>query len=71
MVKCAVCVPAVAKLKPFQVYGNADGQTLIVVLLAVTAFTVNTNVAVESHPTALVRCAVCVPAVAKFNPFQV
>ena len=34
------------------------------------ALTVNTNVAALSHPTELVKCAVCVPAALKVNPFQ-
>ena len=35
------------------------------------AFTVNTNVAALSQPTELVKCAVCVPAALKVNPFHV
>jgi hypothetical protein len=55
LVKCAVCVPAELKVKPFQVYGNDAGQRLRFVVLVETAFTVNTNVAAESQPTLLVK----------------
>ena len=34
------------------------------------AFTVNTKVAALSQPKALVKCAVCVPAALKVNPFH-
>ena len=46
-------------------------QILALVVEVLVAFTVNTNVAVLSHPTALVKCAVCVPAALKVNPFHV
>ena len=35
------------------------------------AFTVNTKVAALSHPTALVKCAVCVPAALKVKLFHI
>ena len=55
LVKCAVCVPAALKVKPFHEYGKAEGQMLKLVLDVDVAFTVNTNVAALSHPTALVK----------------
>jgi len=54
LVKCAVCVPAALKVKPFHVYGNADGQILKLVVDVDVALTVNTKLAALSHPTALV-----------------
>ena len=41
------------------------------VVLVDTAFTVSTNVAAESQPALLVRCAVCVPAPLNVSPFHV
>ena len=70
LVKCAVCVPAALKVNPFHVYGKAEGQILKLVLDVDVAFTVSTNVAALSHPTALVNCTVCVPAALKVNPFH-
>ena len=35
------------------------------------AFTVNTKVAALSHPRALIKCAVCVPAALKVKLFHV
>ena len=54
LVKCAVCVPAAAKLNPFQMYGNADGQMLILVVDVVGWVMIRFNVAVLSQPAALV-----------------
>ena len=54
LVKCAVCVPAALKVKPFHEYGNAEEQMLKLVVDIDVAFTVNTNVAALSHPTAFV-----------------
>ena len=48
---------------PFQLYGNADGQMLIVVVLVETAFCVKISVAMESQPRAFVRVTVYVPAI--------
>ena len=69
-VRCAVCVPAPVKVKPFQLNGSALGQILILVVETLVAFTVNTKVAALSQPTLFVRCAVCVPAPVKVKPFQ-
>jgi hypothetical protein len=57
-------VPVVAYECVFQVYGKADGQTLILVVLVETAFCVSIKVATESHPTELVNVTEYVPAVA-------
>ena len=54
LVKCAVCVPAVLKVKPFHEYGNAEGQMLKLVLDVDVAFTLNTRTAALSQPTAFV-----------------
>ena len=54
LVKCTVCVPAVAKLNPFQLYGNADGQMLILVVDIVGSVMIRFNVAVLSQPAAFV-----------------
>ena len=54
LVKCAVCVPAALKVKPFHEYGKAEGQILKLVVDVEVVFTVNTNVAALSQPTAFV-----------------
>ena len=54
LVKCAVCVPAALKVKPFHEYGKAEGQMLMLVLDVDVAFTVNTRIAALSQPTAFV-----------------
>ena len=69
-VRCAICVPDPVNVKPFHLYGNALGQMLRVVVEVLVGNTVNTKVAALSQPTLLVRCAVCVPAPVKVNPFQ-
>jgi hypothetical protein len=69
-VKCAVCVPAALNVKPFHEYGNADGQIDKFVVDVDVCFTLNTNVAALSHPTAFVKCAVCVPAALNVKPFH-
>ena len=71
LVKCAVCEPAALNVKPFHVYGNCGGQTLIVDDDVLVAFTVKFKVAALSQPTALVKCAVCEPAAVNAKPFQV
>jgi hypothetical protein len=53
--KITVYVPAVAYELLFQLYGKADGQMLILVVLVDAAFCANIKVAMESHPTALVN----------------
>jgi hypothetical protein len=70
-VKWAVCVPAPVKVRPFQLYGNALGQMLVLLEDVLVGSNVNTKVAALSHPTLLVRCAICVPAPVKVRPFQV
>ena len=54
-VRCAVCVPAPVKVKPFQLNGSALGQILILVVETLVAFTVNTKVAALSQPTLFVK----------------
>ena len=48
---------------PFQLYGNADGQMLTLVVLVEAAFCANIKVATESHPAALVNVTVYAPAI--------
>ena len=48
---------------PFQLYGNAEGQMLILVVLVDTAFCASIKVAMESHPAALVNVTVYAPAI--------
>ena len=43
---------------PFQLYGNAEGQMLILVVLAEAAFCASIKVAMESHPTEFVSVTV-------------
>jgi hypothetical protein len=49
---------------PFQLYGKADGQMLILVVLADRAFCASIKVAIESHPAAFTKVTEYVPAVA-------
>ena len=55
LVKWAVCVPAPVKVRPFQLYGNALGQMLILLEDVLVGNTVNTKVAALSHPIQLVK----------------
>ena len=54
LVKCAVCVPAALKVKPFHVYGKAEGQILKLVVDVEVALIDITKLAALSHPTAFV-----------------
>ena len=56
---------------PFQLYGNAEGQMLILVILVEVAFCARFKVAMESQPTAFTNVTEYVPAVAYELPFQV
>ncbi len=69
-VKVAVWLPAVEKVKPFQLYGKSFSQIVSVLLLEVFGFTVNTKVAKLSQPSAFVKVAVWLPAAVKLKPFQ-
>jgi hypothetical protein len=62
LVRFAVYVPAALIVCPFQLYGSWLLQIVVLVVLVSVAFTVSTNVAIESQPLALVRFAVYVPA---------
>ena len=70
LVKCAICEPAPVNVKPFQVYGNALGQMLVLVVDVVAVLTVKFNVALLSHPCEFIKCAVCEPAAVNVKPFQ-
>ena len=48
----------------FQLYGKADGQILMFVVLVEVAFCASIKVAIESHPTEFVNITEYVPAVA-------
>ena len=54
LTKTFVCVPAVVKVKPFQVYGKPIGQIVIFVVELLVAFTVRLSVAELSQPPAVV-----------------
>ena len=71
LVRFAVNVPAAMIDWPFQSNGNADWHTVVSVELVATGFTITLSVATESHPAALVRFAVSVPAAVIDWPFQV
>jgi hypothetical protein len=58
LVRILVNVPAPLYAVPFHVYGKAVLHTLNGVLLILVALTVKFNVAVLSHPAALVKRAV-------------
>src|SRR6202012_2403550 len=63
-------VPAIGYEFPFQLYGKADGQMLVFVVLVEVAFCVKFKVAMESHPTAFVNVTEYVPAIGYEFPFQ-
>jgi len=58
LVRLAVYVPAALMDCPFQLYGNWLEQMVVLVVLVNVGLTVRFRVAIESHPTALVRLAV-------------
>ena len=55
---------------PFHVYGSWLSQIAIFVVLVITEFTVRFNVAMESHPPALIKLEVYVPDAFNVWPFQ-
>jgi len=71
LVKCAVCEPAPLKVNPFHEYGNCDGHNDNVVVDVDVGLMITFIVTALSQPTEFVRCATCVPAALKVNPFQV
>ena len=70
LVNVFVKVPALLQVIPFQLYGNWVEQILMVSLLAVLFFTINTKVNNESQPAVLVNVFVKVPALLQVIPFQ-
>ena len=70
LVRLAVYVPAVLIVCPFQLYGSWLVQIAVLVVLVSVGVTVRLKVAMESHPAALVRLAVYVPAALMVCPFQ-
>ena len=59
LTKEAVCEPAEAKFKPFQVKGNSVSHTVVSVVLVRVGFTVTFKVTIESQPvTTLARVVV-------------
>ena len=71
LVVVKVYVPAAVYACPFQVYGSCAAHTLTGVEEVVAAFTLNTSVATESQPAALVVVKVYEPAAVYACPFQV
>src|SRR3954463_16698328 len=71
LIKVAVYVPAALIVWPFQVYGSWLLHMVVFVVLVSVAFTLRFNVAIESHPAALIKVAVYVPAALIVWPFQV
>ena len=71
-IKVAVFDPAALNVSPFQMYGNCNGHTLILVVLLVFCFTVKFKIAVESHPTEFdpTNFFEYVPVVLYETPFQ-
>src|SRR5690606_6094689 len=55
-------VPAASNVSPFHVYGSWLVQMLILVVDVNTSLTVNTRLAIESHPAELVNVTSYVPA---------
>jgi hypothetical protein len=70
-VKCAVCVLAPLKVNPFHEYGICDGHNAIVVVDVDVGLIITFIVTALSQPTEFVKCATCVPAALKVNPFHV
>ena len=70
-VKCAVCEPAPLKVKPFHEYGNCDGHNDVNVVDVDVGLIITFIVTALSQPTEFNKCATCVPAALKVNPFQV
>jgi len=70
LVRVEVYVPAVVYILPLNVY-EVPAQILVVVFEVDVAFTVNTNVAILSHPTLLVSVDVYVPALEYVLPLNV
>ena len=71
LVKVAVCDSVVVNVIPFQSKGTSVSHTVVSVSLSKVGFTVTFKVAKLSHPvTALVKVAVCDPAVVNAIPFQ-
>jgi hypothetical protein len=68
--KVAVCEPAKEKDKPFQTKGKLFWQIVLSVVLVTVGFTVKFSVANESQFEMETKVAVCEPAVANVNPFQ-
>ena len=64
-------MPAALIVCPFQVYGSWLAQIVVFVVLVRVAFTIRFKVATESHPAALIKLAVYVPAALIVWPFQV
>jgi hypothetical protein len=69
--KCAICVPAALKDNPFHVIGKAAAQIDVSFVDVDVGLTITFIVTALSHPIEFVRCATCVPAALKVNPFQV
>ena len=70
-VRCATCVPAVLKVNPFHVIGNAAAQIELSFVEVDVGLIITFIVTALSQPTEFVRCATCVPAALKVIPFQV
>jgi len=71
LVKVAVCDSVVVNVIPFQSKGTSVSHTVVSVSLSKVGFTVTFKVAKLSQPvTALVKVAVCDPAVVNAIPFQ-
>ena len=70
-VRCAICVPAVLNVNPFQVIGNAAAQIDVSFVDVDVGLIITFIVTALSQPTEFVRCANCVPAALNVNPFHV
>ena len=69
-VKCAICVPAVLKVIPFHVIGNAAKQIEESFVDVDVGLMETFIVTALSQPTEFNKCATCVPAALKVNPFH-
>ena len=70
-VKWATCVPAALNVNPFQVIGNDTAQIEESFVDVDVGLIITFIVTALSQPTEFNKCATCVPAALKVNPFQV
>jgi ribosomal protein L31 len=66
-----LCDPAALNVNPFHMNGSCAAHTIESVDEVRAGFTIRLSVAMESHPAAEVKVALCDPAALNVNPFQI